>query len=135
MFPDYDYTSDYALKLEVTRKDSQSTSPEKLWLYLPTSKACIVKALLRLGADTYNDLTFQCVDSMSLSENFMDRLSSTDNLGEINELSKIIHVLEQEEIEKLEAVIDYTQAKTTYEMSELARSLQAFPMRSSTAGT
>lgn len=126
MFPDYDYTSDYVLKLEMMRKGSQSTSPEKVWLYLPTSKACILKALLHLGADTYNDLTFQCVDSMSLSENFMDHLSLMDNIGEINELSKIIHELDPEEIKKLEAVIDYTQAKTTDEMIELAKNLDSF---------
>ena len=48
MFPDYDYTSDYTLKLEMTKKDSPPTSPEKVWLYLPTSKACILKALLHL---------------------------------------------------------------------------------------
>ena len=126
MFPDYDYTSDYVLKLEMTRKDSPSTSSEKVWLYLPTSKACILKALLRLGADTYNDLTFQCVDSMSLSESFMDHLSLMDNIGEINELSKIIHELDPEEIKKLEAVIDYRQAKTTDEMIELAKNLDSF---------
>ncbi|KJR45921.1 Antirestriction protein [Desulfosporosinus sp. I2] len=126
MFPDYDYTSDYILKLEMMRKGSQSTSPEKVWLYLPTSKACILKALLHLGADTYNDLTFQCVDSMSLSESFMDHLSLMDNIGEINELSKIIHELDPEEIKKLEAVIDYTQAKTAGEMIELANKLDSF---------
>ena len=126
MFPDYDYTSDYVLKLEMMRKGSQSTSPEKVWLYLPTSKACILKALLHLGADTYNDLTFQCVDSMSLSESFMDHLSLMDNIGEINELSKIIHELDPEEIKKLEGVIDYTQAKTAGEMIELANKLDSF---------
>ena len=126
MFPDYDYTSDYVLKLEMMRNGSQSTSPEKVWLYLPTSKACILKALLHLGADTYNDLTFQCVDSMSLSESFMDHLSLMNNIGEINELSKIIYELDPEEIKKLEAVIDYTQAKTTDEIIELAKNLDSF---------
>jgi len=141
MFPDYDYTSDYILKLGVTRKDSSTPNPQKTWLYLPTSKACIVKALLRLGADTYNDLTFKCVDGPKLSEVFMERLSMTDNLGEINELSKIIQQLEPEEITKLEAVIDYMKVKTVGEMVELEKALtisfllQAFPMRSSTAGT
>ena len=126
MFPDYDYTSDYTLKLEMMRKDSLSTSLEKVWLYLPTSKACIVKALLRLGADTYNDLTFQCVDSMSLSESLEDRLSSMDNIGEVNELSKIIHEFDPEGIKKLEAVIDYTQVKTADEMIGLAKNLDSF---------
>ncbi|MFT9494449.1 antirestriction protein ArdA [Anaerosolibacter sp.] len=126
MFPDYDYTSDYVFKLEVTRKDSASPSSEKVWLYLPASKACIVKALLRLGANTYNDLTFKCVDSSKLSEVFMERLSMTDNLGGVNELSKVIQQLELEEITKLEAVIDYMKVKTVGEMVELAKSLDHF---------
>ena len=126
MFPDYDYTSDYVFKLEMTRKDSPLPSPEKVWLYLPTSKACILKALLRLGADTYNDLTFQCVDSMNLSDNFMEHLSLTDSIGGINELSKIIQELDPEETLKLEAVIDYIKAKTVGEMVELAKSLDRF---------
>lgn len=126
-FPDYAYTSDYILKLELIRKDTKlSSGTDKVWLYLPTSQACILKALLHLGADTYNDLSFQCVDSMSLSERFMDHLSSTDNLGEINELSKIIKELKPKEIEKLEAVIDYTKANTAYEMTELAKGLGSF---------
>ena len=126
MFPDYDYTSDYLLKLEVTRKGSSSPSAEKVWLYLPTSKACILKALLRLGADTYNDCTFKCVDSMKLPETFMERLSLTDNIGGINELSKIIQEFDSVEIKKLEAVIDYTKAKTAGEMVELTKSLDRF---------
>ncbi len=126
MFPDYDYTSDYVLKLEMTRKNSPLPGQEKAWLYLPTSKACILKALLRLGADTYNDLTFQCVDNMNLSETFMDHLSLTDNIGGINDLSKIIHNLDPEGIKKLEAVVDYTQAKTAGEMIELANNLDSF---------
>ncbi|MEW9125122.1 MAG: hypothetical protein AB2421_20600 [Thermotaleaceae bacterium] len=107
IFPDYDYTSDYILKLEVRRKESPTDNSRETWLYLPTSKACIVKALLRLGADTYNDVTFKCVDGSKLSEVFMEQLSMTDNLGGINELSKTIQQLEPEEITKLEAVIDY----------------------------
>ena len=126
MFPDYDYISGYTLKVEMMRKDFSSTSPEKVWLYLPTSKTCILKALVRLGADTYNDCTFKCLDSTNLSETFMEHLSMIDNIGSINDLSKIIHKLGQEEIKKLEAVIDYTNAKTAVEMVKLANNLDSF---------
>jgi len=125
MFPDYDYTSDYILKLEVTKKDAPSPD-SKAWLYLPTSKACIIKALLRLGADTYNNCTYKCVDSSRLSEAFMESLSLTDNIGGLNELSKIIRELESEEITKLEAVLDFVKSSTAGEMIELVRSLDHF---------
>ena len=56
----------------------------------------------------------------------MDRLSSTDNIGEVNELSIIIHELDPEGIKKLGAIIDYTQVKITDEMIELAKNLDSF---------
>ncbi len=129
MFPDYDYTSDYIMKLEVAKKDSLLPEPPKVWLYLPTSETCILKALLRLGADTYNDLDYKCVNSISLSENFMEHISLTNSIGEINKLSKIIqkfNKFNQAEIKKLEAVIDYTKAESAGKMVELANNLDRF---------
>lgn len=126
MFPNYDYTSDYVMKLEVTKKDSLLPKPPKVWLYLPTSEACILKALLRLGADTYNDLAFQCVDSMNLSERFMEMLSQTDNIGTLNELSQLLCTLSPKQIDKLEAAADYTHAEAADEIMVIAKSLDRF---------
>ncbi len=126
MFPDYDYTSDYVMKLEITQKHSLGFEPPKVWLYLPTSETCILKTLLRLGADNYNDLDYKCVNSISLSENFMGRISLTNSIGEINKLSEIIKELDQSEIKKLEAAIDYTGAESAGKMVELANNLDQF---------
>ena len=126
MFPDYDYSSDYVVKLEVTKKDSLLPEPPKVWLYLPASKACILKALLRLGADTYNDLSFHCVDTISLSKSFLKKLSATDNIGTLNDLAYLLRILPHEEIEKFEAVVDYTGVKAVNEMIELAKNLDQF---------
>ncbi|WP_156782452.1 hypothetical protein [Geosporobacter ferrireducens] len=126
MFPDYDYTSDYILKLEVRRKDSPTENPQKTWLYLPASEVEIASALSELGAAFLDDCVFThyqsimpCFDSVFSESEDMEMLNTLSNaiskILDSNMGAKYKAALQYEYCTDLDFAIDIAQNLDCYD--------------------
>jgi len=126
-FPEYDYTSDYILKIGMTSKNEPPTSQHTVWLYMPTSKICIEKAMLRAEADTFTDVELREMASPNLSDGLLNRIDAeNESLGTLNDMCIAVSNLDDKEILKLEAIADYAQATTATQIRNLAENLDSF---------
>lgn len=82
--------------------------------------------LIRLGAKTYEEICVQYNNSINFSEKFFSTLNQTNDSRGLNEMCIAIAKCGSHNTKKLEAVVEYTQPETIYEIKSIAKRLYAF---------
>lgn len=121
-FPPYLYDA-YELVLPV----SPTQSPQnKTYLYLPSSNLQLERTLLR-GGIMEREGWFHKLEPIQLSSVITAKLDTRrDSIRELNEMCRSIHLLSHVDRSKLDAAVEYAQAKTASQIRKVAEHLDQF---------
>lgn len=121
-FPPYLYDA-YELVLPV----SPTQSPQnKTYLYLPSSNLQLERTLLR-GRIMEREGWFHKLEPIQLSSVITAKLDTRrDSIRELNEMCRSIHLLSHVDRSKLDAAVEYAQAKTASQIRKVAEHLDQF---------
>ena len=90
-------------------------------------EACIEKALLRVGANTFSDVEFQEIGSTILPDGLLYRIyADKESMRTLNDMCIAVSKLSDKEMQKLDVVADYAHAATATQIMNLAENLELF---------
>lgn len=97
-------------------------------LYLPEEEQAMKKLLARLGAETFSECAIGLVDVALKSGDWMQRVQNVMNCKEIFEANRLLEALQKvkNELDKLSAVANYTNADSADKIITLADKLNWF---------
>jgi hypothetical protein len=138
-FPDYDYESDYALKLELRNKtpiDGLGETEQSVFIFLPANENTINRALIRLGAENMDECYIAGIDSAKLicGENILSECLDIDALNGLAETLAAVpnckldrmnaalpHQIDMDDISDLIAFVEHFTEISTQQSTEIQR--------------
>ena len=127
-FPVYPYDSLFMV-LEITPKRGLAEGKNPEYLYLPAAENQIERTLLRIGVTSPHDAQIR-IDCNELPEKVDEALDiehlSGDNLSLLNQMCRAIEPLKEAGMEKLNAVVLFTEAGDMMAVCQLAENLEQF---------
>ena len=102
----------YTVLLELTKgwfHDSAYDSEKTVQLWFPSSPAEMDHALNELGAATWSEVSFQCIDCRVPA--LMDAVSGANNVAEVNRFSQWLDNIPQEKLAGYKALLAATQCQ------------------------
>lgn len=127
-FPAYPYDGLFMV-LEITPGHGLTEGMNPEYLYFPTSSHQIERTLLRIGVTALHDAQVR-LDFDELPEKVAETLDldhlNGDDLPALNQMCQAMRPLKDEDIEKLNAVVLFTEAADTIAICQLAENLDQF---------
>ena len=123
VFPAYPY-EDFILGIDINYNDNTET------VFLPTSDLAIEKAARRLGASCADDCKIRIEDENPNYDVLSDRFRELFERDGVFKLNKLLKTLFDEDIDmdKLNAAIDYTHAKSANDICVLVNHIDDFEL-------
>ena len=117
----------YTILLELTKgwfHDPSYDSEKTVQLWFPSSPAEIDHALNELGAATWAEVSFQCVDCRVPA--LMDAVSSANNVAEVDRFSQWLDNIPQEKLAGYKALLAATQCRDLQNAMMLMDALDSY---------
>lgn len=117
----------YMLLLELTKgwfHDPSYDSEKTVQLWFPSSPAAMDHALNELGAATWSEVSFQCVDCRVPT--LMDAVSSATNVAEVDRFSQWLDNIPQEKLAGYKALLAATQCQDLQNAMMLMDALDSY---------
>lgn len=117
----------YTVLLELTKgwfHDPAYDSEKAVQLWFPSSPAAMDHALNELGAATWSEVSFQCVDCRIPA--LMDAVSSTNNVAEVDRFSQWLGNIPQEKLAGYKALLAATQCRDLQNAMMLMDALDSY---------
>lgn len=117
----------YAVLLELTKgwfHDPAYDSEKAVQLWFPSSPAAMDHALNELGAATWSEVSFQCVDCRVPA--LMDAISSANNVADVNRFSQWLYNIPQEKLAGYKALLAATQCQDLQNAMMLMDALDSY---------
>lgn len=113
------------LMVELTARDAEPDAAAE-YLYLPTTRTQIERAMLRAGANTFEDLSLRFVESELPDEVDVRLDMEHEGLTDLNEMCAAIKPLNPEQRSKLGAVVEFAKPEYASQIKQLAENLELF---------
>lgn len=117
----------YTVLLELTKgwfHDPAYDSEKTVQLWFPASPAAMDHALNELGAATWSEVSFQCIDCRVPA--LMDAVSSANNVAEVNRFSQWLENIPQEKLAGYKALLAATQCQDLQNAMMLMDALDSY---------
>ena len=117
----------YTVLLELTKgwfHDSAYDSEKTVQLWFPSSPAEMDHALNELGAATWSEVSFQCIDCRVPA--LMDAVSGANNVAEVNRFSQWLDNIPQEKLAGYKALLAATQCRDLQNAMMLMDALDSY---------
>ena len=124
-FPAYLYEPCMLMVALTSQKEPEDTE-NITWLYLPSAKGQIERAMERSGIDDPADMRFRFGDSMLPAEVDAALDFTHENIFELNDMARAVSKLSQSDQQKLGAVVAMAEPEYASQISHLAENLDQF---------
>ena len=123
--PCYLYDQDLLMVSLSSRSEPEDTK-NITWLYLPTAKEQIDRAILRSGITDSEDMRFRFGDSQFPTEIDTALDFERESIYALNDLALVVSKLSQQNLDKLGAVVTMAKPETASQIRHLAENLDQF---------
>ena len=122
---DYQYNCDAIMTIAITDRHKPEESASATYLDLPMEDCQIERTMMRSGIGTFDDMRMR-YHYNELSIELTDLLSEGENLHDLNCLCTGFQILDDDDRQKLEAVIEMARPTTVKEAANLIAQLDLF---------
>ena len=124
-FPCYHYEPDM-LAVGLTSRQEPEDTPHVTWLYLPSNRKELERAMSRSGITDPEDMRFHFGESQFPNEVDCALDFRYESIFELNALAEAVQKLSQQDYIKLGAVVALAEPESAYQVRQLAENLDQF---------
>ena len=123
--PCYIY-DDAVLSLGLTPREKLENPKDTTWLYLPATRKQLERGMLRSGIQDPEDMCLQVVNSEFPMEVDMALDFEQESIFDLNDLAWAVSMLDQDDLQKLGAVVALAEPENASQIRCLAKNLDLF---------